>query len=135
MKYWLCLPRISFWCLEIFYEGHWKIWKVIVKVETPFINISRDLLERKSQFFNPQNYLYELSYFTAWSAQIWSFSWSVFSRIQTKYVDLLRESPYSVRLRGNTDQKNFRSWTLFTELVFRLQFENYSKDNEMTLHQ
>ena len=88
MKYWLCLPRISFWCLEIFYEGHCKIWKVIVKVETPFINISRDLLERKSQFFNPQNYLYELSYFTAWSAQIWSFSWSVFSLICN------RKNPY-----------------------------------------
>ena len=58
-----------------------------------------------------------------------------YSHIQTEYVDLLRESPYSVRLRGNTDQKNFRIWTLFTKLVFLLQFENYSKDSEMTLHQ
>ena len=31
---------------------------------------------------------------------------SVFSRIRTEYGDLLRKSPYSVRMRENTDQKN-----------------------------
>ena len=49
------------------------------------------------------------------SVQIRSFFWSVFSRIRTEYRDLLRKSPYSVRLRENTDQKKLRIWTLFTQ--------------------
>ena len=36
-----------------------------------------------------------------------SYFWSVFSRIQTKYGGLLGKSPYSVRMRENTGQKNF----------------------------
>ena len=40
------------------------------------------------------------------SVQIRSFFWSVFSRIQTEYWQIVRISPYSVRMRGNTDQKN-----------------------------
>ena len=35
------------------------------------------------------------------------FFWSAFSRIWTEYRDLPRKSPYSVRMRENTDQKNF----------------------------
>ena len=34
------------------------------------------------------------------------FFWSAFSRIPTEYGELLRKSPYSVRMRENTDQKN-----------------------------
>ena len=34
------------------------------------------------------------------------FFWSVFSRIQTEYGEILRNGPYSVRMRENTDQKN-----------------------------
>ena len=34
------------------------------------------------------------------------FFWSVFSRIQTEYGGTVRISPYSVRARENTDQKN-----------------------------
>ena len=34
------------------------------------------------------------------------FLWSVFSRIWTEYGAILRISPYSVRMRENTDQKN-----------------------------
>ena len=34
------------------------------------------------------------------------FFWSVFSRIQIEYGDLLRIFSYSVRMRENTDQKN-----------------------------
>ena len=34
------------------------------------------------------------------------FFWSLFSRIQTKYGEILRIFPYSVRMRGNKDQKN-----------------------------
>ena len=43
------------------------------------------------------------------------FFWSVFSRIWTEYGDLLRKSPYSVRIRENTDQKKLRSWTFFSQ--------------------
>ena len=40
------------------------------------------------------------------SVQIQRFFWSLFSCIWTEYRDLLRKSPYSVRLLENTDQKN-----------------------------
>ena len=40
------------------------------------------------------------------SARIRSYLWSVFSRIWTEYWDILRISPYSVRMRENTGQKN-----------------------------
>ena len=40
------------------------------------------------------------------SVQIRSCFWSVFSRTQAEYGDLLRKSPYSTRVRENTDQKN-----------------------------
>ena len=32
--------------------------------------------------------------------------WSVFSRIRTENGEILRISPYSVRIRENTDQNN-----------------------------
>ena len=38
--------------------------------------------------------------------RIRSFFWSVFSRIRTEYGEILRISPYSVRMKENTDQKN-----------------------------
>ena len=49
------------------------------------------------------------------SVQIRSFFWSVFSRIRTEYGEILRISPYSVRVRENTDQKKLGIWTLFTQ--------------------
>ena len=39
------------------------------------------------------------------SVQIQNYFWSVFSRIRTEYGEILRMSPYSVRMRENTDQK------------------------------
>ena len=39
------------------------------------------------------------------SVQRRSYFWSVFSCIRTEYGDLLRKSPYSVRIQENTDQK------------------------------
>ena len=35
------------------------------------------------------------------------FFWSVFSQIRTEYGEILQISPYSVRMRETTDQKNF----------------------------
>ena len=52
------------------------------------------------------------------SVQIRSFFWSVFSRIWTEYGEILRISPYSVRMRENTVQKKLRIWTLFTQCLF-----------------
>ena len=37
------------------------------------------------------------------SAQIRSFFWFVFPRIWTEYRELLRKSPYLIRVRENTD--------------------------------
>ena len=49
------------------------------------------------------------------SVQIRSFFWSVFFCIRTEYEDLLRKSPYSVRIQENTDHKKLRIWILFTQ--------------------
>ena len=44
------------------------------------------------------------------SVQIRSFFWSIFSRSRAEYVDLLRRSPYSARVRENTAPKKLRIW-------------------------
>ena len=38
------------------------------------------------------------------------FFWFVFSRLRTEYGEIVRISPYSVRMRENTDQKNCEYW-------------------------
>ena len=43
------------------------------------------------------------------------FFWSVFSRIWIEYGEIECISPYSVRMRENTDQKKLGIWTLFTQ--------------------
>ena len=48
--------------------------------------------------------------------QIRGFSWSVFFRIRTEYGEIRNISPYSVRMRENTDQKKLCIWTLFRAL-------------------
>ena len=58
------------------------------------------------------------------SVQIRITFWSVFSLIRTEYREILRISPYSVRMRENTDQKILRIWTLFTECG-RLQINKF----------
>ena len=42
------------------------------------------------------------------SAEIWSFFWSMFSRIRTEYGDLRSKSSNSVRIRENKNQKKLR---------------------------
>ena len=51
------------------------------------------------------------------SVQIRCFFWSAFSGIRTEYGEILRISPYSVRMWENTDQKKLRIWTLFTQTL------------------
>ena len=68
------------------------------------------------------------SYHCLKSVQIRSFFWSVFSCIRTEYGEILRISPYSVRMRENTDQKKLRIWTLFTQCkkILLFLFYNFS---------
>ena len=42
------------------------------------------------------------------SVQIRSFFWCVFSRIRTEYGEILRISPYSIRMWENTDQNRIQ---------------------------
>ena len=84
------------------------------------------------------------------SVQMRSFFWYVFSCIWTEYGDLLRESPYSLRIQENTDQKKHRIWILFMQCIFRqakltadenmrvskLHFkeECFGQDSQVSLH-
>ena len=63
------------------------------------------------------------------------FFWSVFFRIRTEYGDILRISPYLVRMRENTDQKNSENGhlsrsddvsrtILILDIIWWLAFEN-----------
>ena len=49
------------------------------------------------------------------SVKIQSFFWLIFSRIRIEYEEIRSISPYSVRIRENTDQKKIRILTLFTQ--------------------
>ena len=55
----------------------------------------------------------KLSRLLKWN--LYRFSWSAFSLIQTEYGDLLHKSPYSLRIRENTDQKKLHTCTPFTQ--------------------
>ena len=61
------------------------------------------------------------------SVQIRSNFWSVFSCIQTECGEILRISPYSVRMRENKDNKLLRIWTLFTQWYFFRSRKTYTK--------
>ena len=68
--------------------------------------------------------------YTAWKVSKYGFFfWSVFCHICTEYGEILRISPYSVRMRENTDQKKLRVWTLFTQWVLKKTL--LSEKNEM----
>ena len=49
------------------------------------------------------------------SVQIQSYFWCAFSCTRTEYGDLLRISPYSIRVQENTDLKKLPIWTLFKQ--------------------
>ena len=68
------------------------------------------------------------SYHCVKSTRIRSIFWSVFSCIQTEYGEILRISPYSVRMRENTDQKKLRIWTHFTQCTRFLKKVNLAED-------
>ena len=95
------------------------------RVKVNYVKMIRDLIIKHNftNFFTNKAYLCQ-GYDTTIvlgivhcvkSDQIWSFFWSVFSCIRTRYGDLLGKSPYSVRVQESTDQKKLRIWTLFTQ--------------------
>ena len=51
------------------------------------------------------------------SIQIWSFFWSVFSRIRTEYRDMTDKSPYPVRTQKNVDQKKLQIQIVFAQCL------------------
>ena len=52
------------------------------------------------------------------------FLWSVFSRIQTEYREILRIITYSVQMQENTDQKNseYEPFLRSGRLIYSLEF-------------
>ena len=58
------------------------------------------------------------------SAQIQSFFWSVFSHIQPEHGEIRSISSCSVWMQENTDQKELRIWTLFTQCHCSLVMNN-----------
>ena len=54
------------------------------------------------------------------------FFWSLFSRIWTKYRDLRGKSPYSVKIRERSDQKN-SVFGLFDPVKLRYEFAKVVK--------
>ena len=61
------------------------------------------------------------------------FLWSVFSRIRTEYGHLLRQSPFSVQMRENTNQKN-SEYGHFSRIEKHLE-ENLIMNTKLTLIQ
>ena len=63
------------------------------------------------------------------------FFWSIFSRIRTEYGEIQSISPYPVRMRENTDQKNSeyghfsRSVSLKVQ-VCKMKTKNYAMQND-----
>ena len=57
--------------------------------------------------------------------------WSAFSRIRTEYEEILRISPYSVRVRENADQNNF-GYGPFLRSTSRLTGKLFSTDTITT---
>ena len=53
-----------------------------------------------------------------------------FSRIRTEYGEILRISPYSARMRENTDQKKLRTWTLLTQWKLQQAGNSSSKSKQ-----
>ena len=52
------------------------------------------------------------------------FFWSVFSHIQKEYGEILRISPYSVKIRENKDQKNSENDTFYAMIVILQHYIN-----------
>ena len=54
------------------------------------------------------------------SVQVWSFMWSIFSRIQTEYGNLLSKYPCLLERGWQYRSEKLRIWTLFTQRILPL---------------
>ena len=93
---------------------YFELYCTVSKFNPSFLSDTTVLLN----IFNPVNRCFCSNPFLSHcvkSVHIRSFFWSVFSRIQTEYKEILGISPHLVRMRENTDQKKLRIWTLFTQ--------------------
>ena len=61
------------------------------------------------------------------------FFWSVFSRIQTEYGEIRSISPYSVRVRENTDQKN-SEYGHFSRSAYQRAVQNISQYLQINIY-
>ena len=95
---------INFYC-----HSKIKSLKKVISASNNKINI----------FIFQESYHYTSNWFyhCVKSVQIRTFFWSVFSRISIECGGLRSKSPYSVRIRENTDQKNLCIWTLLTQCI------------------
>ena len=91
------------------------------------------LQEELSKWWTDKN-LGNLNPFQAKSVQIRSYFWSVFSCIRTEYGEILRISPYSVRMWENTDQEKLRIWTLLTLCWSKLTIPIYRVAHFISLY-
>ena len=84
---------------------YFELYCTVSKFNPSFLSDTTVLLN----IFNPVNRCFCSNPFLSHcvkSVHIRSFFWSVFSRIQTEYKEILGISPHLVRMRENTDQKN-----------------------------
>ena len=61
--------------------------------------------------------------------------WSAFSRIPTEEGEILRISPYSARMRENTDQNNVESDNFYALTDRIIMFSICSRHNYVLIHQ
>ena len=118
--------------------SHFETWKTFLRKYIPNVNLisvrrnwviswnvqrKQELKPVLSLLCRVKNIMWPNTFHCVKGVQIGSFFWSVFSCIRTKYRDLLRKSPYSVRIQENKDQKKLRICSLFTQCLIRRNFK------------
>ena len=104
----LFLKKLTMWthnsCLPFYCTSKKKqILKGILVRKLLYLDQRRFQNPVKHQWWNQKLYLHCVKCF-----QIRSFFWSVFPRIRTEYGEIRSISPYSVRMRENTEQKKLQ---------------------------
>ena len=85
---------------------------------------------RSSSFDN--HWWYQERYQFRKSCPYLEFFWPAFSRIRTEYREIRSISPYSVRMRENTDQKNSKYWN-FSRSDHELLLKNLHLSFEVSI--
>ena len=114
-------PGLEMQGWEITFKGEW-----VKTFKRGFATVVAIILWPVNKLLQDRGYQIRTHYVK--SVQRRSFFWSVFSCIQTEYGDLLCKSPYSVQIQENTDQKNLRIWTLFTQWLCDWMHDTILKD-------